>query len=104
SNPSSNPSSAPQKDMLPLPAPHNTTETYDDAEQIIVDAYMLRIVEDARTSKGNNILENLSVTLSPGGFQTLKGRSKGSALTNMGGESTTISYSPASGFGGQTEG
>ncbi len=37
-------------------------------QQIIVDCYILRLAEVANTSKGNNILENLQVTLSPGGY------------------------------------
>ena len=48
--------------------------------QIIVDCYLLRIQEDAITSKGQNILENLAVTLNPGGFTTFKGNLQGRGI------------------------
>lgn len=67
--------------------------------QIIIDCYLLRIGEDAITSKGNNILENLSVTLTPGGFQRIKGAFWGSGLGAVGGQGTnTISTGASQGF------
>lgn len=48
--------------------------------QIVIDCYILRITEQAITSKGNNILENLAVTLTPGGYLGFKGSAWGSGL------------------------
>lgn len=45
-----------------------TASSKPQNQQIIVDCYLLRLAETANTSKGNNILENLQVTLSPGGY------------------------------------
>ena len=52
--------------------------------QIIIDCYLLRITETAQTSKGNNILENLAVTLSPGGITKFKGYFAGSGVSPLG--------------------
>ncbi|MBS0272270.1 MAG: hypothetical protein JSR85_06450 [Proteobacteria bacterium] len=54
------------------------TSTENDEQQIVIDCYVLRISEDAITSKGNNILENLAVTLTPGGYSMFKGSFYGS--------------------------
>ncbi|EKE09817.1 MAG: hypothetical protein ACD_16C00103G0003 [uncultured bacterium] len=48
--------------------------------QVIIDCYLLRIEEVASTTKGNNILENLAVTLTPGGFSTFQARTGGSGI------------------------
>ncbi len=40
--------------------------------QIIIDCYLLRITEQAQTSKGNNILDSLAVTLNPGSITKFK--------------------------------
>jgi len=42
-------------------------------QQIIMDCYILQITEDANTSKGNNILDALAVTLNPGSYMNFKG-------------------------------
>ena len=64
--------------VLDLPT---TTETSaSQGPQIIVDCYMLRMEETASTSKGNNILENLAVTLNPGGFTAFRGQLGGTSL------------------------
>lgn len=52
--------------------------------QIVIDCYVLRISEDAITSKGQNILENLAVTLTPGGYSMFKGSYYGSGAPSAG--------------------
>lgn len=42
----------------------------EKVKQIILDCYLLSIVDQTSTSKGNNILENLAITLNPGNFTT----------------------------------
>ncbi len=68
--------------------------------QIVIDCYLLRIGEDAITSKGNNILENLAITLTPGGFMRMKGGFWGGALPTKSGTDTTTSatITDSSGF------
>jgi general secretion pathway protein D len=58
--------------------PTSTETSAAQGPQIIVDCYMLRVEEEAQTSKGNNILQNLAVTLNPGGFTAFRGRLGGS--------------------------
>lgn len=48
--------------------------------QIVIDAYMVEIHEDALSSKGNNILTNLAVTLNPGSYVRFNGEASGSGL------------------------
>jgi Flp pilus assembly protein TadD len=69
--------------------------------QIVVDCYLLRITEDAQTSKGNNILENLAVTLNPGGLTTFQGKLSGSGVSSLDNKNITpdnIVFSPDTGF------
>ncbi len=68
--------------------------------QIIVDCYLLRIQEDAITSKGQNILENLAVTLNPGGFSTFNGNLQGSGIAPVSTAVPTDSvvYTASNGF------
>ncbi|MBY0501778.1 MAG: hypothetical protein K2P93_07240 [Alphaproteobacteria bacterium] len=69
--------------------------------QIVVDCYLLRITEDAQTSKGNNILENLAVTLNPGGLTTFQGKLTGTGVSSLDNKNITpdnISFSPDTGF------
>lgn len=74
-------------------------------EHIIMDCYILQIDETARTSKGNNILDNLAVTLNPGALATFKASMWGSAAAPLVNNSTsssngdTLSFKPDSGFG-----
>jgi Flp pilus assembly protein TadD len=58
------------------PAPGEAPSAH--GPQVVIDCYLLRITEDAITSKGNNILENLAVTFNPGGFSKFKGSMWGS--------------------------
>ena len=58
--------------------------------QIVIDCYLLRISEDAATSKGNNILENLAVTLTPGGFLKFNGKFSGSGAPTIADSPTTL--------------
>lgn len=55
----------------------------DHGPQVVIDCYLLRITEDAITSKGNNILENLAVTLNPGGFARYNGSMWGSGAPSV---------------------
>gem|GEM_PF-2592063 len=64
--------------VLELPPTAETSA--NQGPQIIVDCYMLRVEETATTSKGNNILENLAVTLNPGGFTAFRGQFGGTSL------------------------
>ncbi len=61
--------------------------------QIIIDCYVLEIAETAGTSKGNNILNTLAVTLNPGSFIKFNGNMTGSA---------TIPVTPDGSSGGDT--
>ncbi|OJW50582.1 MAG: hypothetical protein BGO67_05770 [Alphaproteobacteria bacterium 41-28] len=65
--------------------------------QIVIDCYLLRITEEAVTSKGQNILENLAVTLTPGGYAMFKGSlwGKGPSQTT---HADTVSFTETSGF------
>jgi tetratricopeptide (TPR) repeat protein len=85
------------------PAPGEAASIH--GPQIIIDCYLLRITEDAQTSKGNNILDNLAVTLNPGSITKFKGSMWGSgappnSAVSSGNVSTTdqISYTPDSGY------
>lgn len=72
-----------------------------NSPQIVVDCYLLRITEDAQTSKGNNILENLAVTLNPGGLTTFQGNLSGSGVSSLDNKNLTpdnIVFSPDTGF------
>jgi len=68
------PLSAPEDGDTPAPGEAPSAR----GPQVVIDCYLLRITEDAVTSKGNNILENLAVTLNPGGFSKFKGSMFGS--------------------------
>lgn len=91
----------------PGPAfPPVAVEKVEPNQQIIVDCYVLKIVENASSSKGNNILQNLNVTLNPGSYLTYSGSMWGSgasptrnvAQTFTSGQSN-INYRTDSGFG-----
>ena len=51
-----------------------------EGTQIIMDCYLLEIIEETATSKGQNIFDNLAVTLTPGGFTSFSGALKGSGV------------------------
>jgi len=81
------------------------SKQYADSPQIVVDCYLLTILEDARTSKGNNIMKNLAVTLTPGGFTSYRGNLSGTgvsptipAAVTTASNGGTISSQPATGF------
>ena len=61
-------------EAAPLPEPEPTKQ------QVICDVYMVEIHEEASSSKGSNILNNLAVTLSPGSYVKFNGKGKGSGL------------------------
>lgn len=69
--------------------------------QIVVDCYLLRITEDAITSKGNNILQNLAVTLTPGGYMTYKGHMNGTGVSNST-TGDTVQLQSSTGFNNTT--
>lgn len=62
----------------------STTSQQD--EQIIIDCYLLSITESASTSKGQNLLETLKVTLNPGSWNRTISSAKGSALRPLRGQ------------------
>lgn len=64
--------------------------------QIIIDCYLLRISEETQTVKGQNILDNLAVTLTPGGFMSTQGFLKGSATDTV--TASTLTGTPSTGF------
>jgi tetratricopeptide (TPR) repeat protein len=68
--------------------------------QVIVDCYLLTILEDARTSKGNNIMENLSVTLTPGGITKFRNYMRGTGVNTpqRGAGTSSFTDSAAQGF------
>lgn len=51
-----------------------------EGPQVIMDCYLLQIIENTQTSKGQNIFDNLAVTLTPGGFTSFSGLLKGTAV------------------------
>jgi len=63
--------------------------------QIIMDCYILSIEEFARTSKGQNIMDNLAVTLNPGGYLRFAGSLWGSGARPI--------HPDASASGGDTQ-
>ena len=69
--------------------------------QIIMDCYILKIVESANTSKGNNILQNLAVTLNPGSYTAFKGSLWGSGVGSKENlyNPDKVTYTPDSGYG-----
>lgn len=50
----------------PPPAPGATPSAAEDPQMVVIDAVVLRVSEGGSTQKGNNILDNFSLTLSPG--------------------------------------
>lgn len=76
------------------------TKADEAPEHIIMDCYILQIAEDARTSKGNNILQNLAVTLSPGGLLNYKASMWGNGAPSVARASTTdsVTFTPQRGF------
>ncbi len=66
--------------------------------QIVIDVYLLQLSEDVRTSKGNNIMDNLAVTLTPGGFASFRGRMGGTGVSNAGTNGDTTVVNPSTGF------
>jgi general secretion pathway protein D len=63
-------------EAAPPPPPPKVVE--EENPQIIMDCYILQITEDARTTKGNNIMDNLAVTLNPGSYFKFAGSMWGS--------------------------
>jgi len=84
--------------MLANPLAQGGAPRVEPDPQIIVDCYLLRITENATTSKGNNILDNLFVTLTPGGFMQFKGSAKGSAFQNATPANDAVTATPSIGF------
>ncbi|HUX79229.1 MAG TPA: hypothetical protein VMW10_05735, partial [Alphaproteobacteria bacterium] len=70
------------------------SKSYDP--QIVIDCYLLRITEQAISSKGQNILENLAVTLTPGGYTMFKGNLWGNGTSSTPQDSVT--FTEGSGF------
>lgn len=78
-----------------------SAETKTSSPQIVIDCYLLRISEDSRSSKGQNILENLAVTLNPGSLSMFKASLWGSGAPSINaaaGGTTNISAVSDSGF------
>jgi Tfp pilus assembly protein PilF len=75
--------------------------SHDYGPQIVVDCYLLRITEDAITSKGNNILQNLAITLTPGGYTMFSGHMNGTGVTPDT-KGNTFSTQPSTGFNNTT--
>lgn len=67
-------------------------------KQVIMDCYILQITEIAGTSKGNNILDNLAVTLNPGSILKYKGSMWGDGAAEAGTRNDTVMYTPDTGF------
>jgi general secretion pathway protein D len=77
----------------------STDKTADDANaQIILDCYLLEITEFASTSKGNNILENLAVTLNPGSFITYTGKMGGRGVPKTSSSAPLVASTSDAGF------
>ena len=71
-------------------------------QQVVIDAYMVEIHEDAISSKGNNILTNLAVTLNPGSYVKFNGAVSGDAFPHppTGGTQVIGDSGSATGAGG----
>lgn len=63
-------------------------------EQVIIDCYLLAIREEATTSKGQNLLETLKVTLNPGSWSRTLMSAKGAPLLASGSTVTTSTVDP----------
>lgn len=100
----SNPSSS-QSPQGASKAPKKPKVVVEPNQQIIVDCYLLQITEDAGTTKGNNILNTLAVTLNPGSFEIFKGNLGGSATLPVKADSSssnngdTVTYQPDTAYG-----
>lgn len=58
------------------------------AQMVAIDAIVMRISEEASTAKGNNILENFSLTLAPGTHMRARGHGIPATLNNADGTKT----------------
>jgi len=58
------------------------------AQMVAIDAIVMRVSEEAGTSKGNNILENFSLTLAPGTHMRARGHGIPASINNADGAAT----------------
>lgn len=69
---------------------HPTSEaTAGPAQMVAIDAIVMRVSEEATTAKGNNILENFSLTLAPGTHMRARGHGIPASSTTDGVTTTT---------------
>ena len=90
------------EDTLSMPVDGDSPDDTPSNEgtQIIMDCYLLEIIEETATSRGQNIFDNLAVTLTPGGFTSFNGLMKGSGVPNLqnGGANTAGAVGQTTGF------
>jgi Type II secretory pathway, component PulD len=102
------PAPAPVATAADTAQPQQTDDTAEDDDMVVIDVTVMRISEKGGTSKGQNILENLTLSLAP--WTYYRGRHAGTSIgtgnifpTNNG--STYISRSSSnSALGGSVDG